>query len=388
MTDNPSATTGGDAFARLQAAYAQRLDAARQARRQGHKVVGYVGNTVPLELIVAAGCHPVRIAPLAGATPLADPYVESFSDPDMRLTFQGYCSGDYEVLDLLVIARSTESQHKLYLSLREARRTGIVSAGPELVLYDILHTQRASSQRYGLARTHELLQSLAALGARAVGESDLEQAIASTNHTRRLLQTLQERRQTRAISGREALIASAATRFLAPLDAQSTLQDWLDQDQHTVCGGPRLLLKGCAVDHAELHAQVEAAGGCIVIEDDDWGSRAGEPLIATDRAPLQAIFEYHWRDVPCVRRHPDDGSAWFTRALASAAVDGVLFYLPPPDDIHGWTFPADRDRAERAGLPWLLIRQDAREPGDLPTQLAAFIEGLRQRSAARQSSTA
>lgn len=84
-----------------------------------------------------------------------------------------------------------------------------------------------------------------------------------------------------------------------------------------------------------------------------------------------------------MRLHPDTaGRAWFEHALGGPTLDGVLFYLPPPDDIHGWAFPAQRDQVEAAGLPWILVREDARQPIALAAQLQAFIATLPARRAA------
>ncbi|NUP88155.1 MAG: sulfite exporter TauE/SafE family protein [Burkholderiaceae bacterium] len=143
------ASTESSSYAPLLQAYTDRLGAARAAAMQGRKVVGYVGNTAPVELIAASGCMPVRIAPAEGDPSAADALIESFADTDMRLIFSQYCAGAYDMLDLLVIPRSTESQHKLYLALREAWRIGRVTRGPALRLYDILHTQRETSRAVG-----------------------------------------------------------------------------------------------------------------------------------------------------------------------------------------------------------------------------------------------
>lgn len=367
------------AFATLRHAYEHRLDAARDAKAQGRPVVGYVGNTVPVEAVLAAGGLPVRIAPVDagdGDLAFADAHVESFSDMDVRRIFAMFCAGELDMLDLLVIPRSSESHHKLYLALREAVRTGVTTQGPRLWLHDILHTQRESSRRYGLARTRELLAVLGEIGGRLPDEAALRAAIARTNRLRRSLQALQQRRREGAISGWEAQIATGAPRFMALHAAQAELDDWLREAAQTPGAGPRLLVKGCPLDHAELHRLVDAAGACVVAEDDEWGARAAAPLIATDIDPLTAIFEHHWRDVPCPRTHTDAQRAWFTQALDAARIDGVLFYLPPPDDLQGWDWPAQRAQVEAAGLPWLLIREDARLASSLPAQLAQFVSSL------------
>ena len=377
-------STEAPCYAPLLHAYTDRLGAARAAATQGRKVVGYVGNTVPVELSAAADCVPVRIAPAEGDPSAADALIESFADTDMRLIFSQYCAGAYDMLDLLVIPRSTESQHKLYLALREAWRIGLVTRGPALRLYDILHTQRETSRAYGLARTAELWRQLCAIGGtKADDEVALRDAIALANHTRTLLHALQQRRHGAMVCGSQALVATGATRFLPPQQAQAALQAWLAAAETTPAQGPRLLVQGCPLDHIGLHRLVEQAGACVVAEDDEWGARAEETPIATDREPLQAIFEHYWRDVPCVRLHPDiAGRAWFEQALSDPTLDGVLFYLPPPDDIHGWAFPAQRAQVEAAGLPWLLVREDARQPVALAPQLQAFIATLPARRAA------
>ena len=355
-------------FNKLELAYRDRL---ALVRRQARPVVGYVGNTVPVELIVAAGCMPVRIAPIDGDTALADPYVESISDPDVRRIFNLFCTGALDALDLLIVPRSTESQHKLYLSLREAVRTGVTTRGPRLWLYDILHTQRDSSHDYGRVRTQALRDALAEIGS-ACDDEALREAIRQSNAVRTRLGQLHEQRWTQPVSGRQAHVSTGALRFMSPEDGAAALQD-LTLDK--IAQGPRLLVRGVPLDHDGLHSLVEELGATLVAEDDDWGARAAEPLIDEALPPLQAVFEHCWRDVPCVRIHPADDS-WFNAALRRPGLDGVLFYLPKPDDVHGWSYPADKALTAQLGLPSLLIRQDARDAAALRPALQTFIASL------------
>ena len=410
----PDAPLHSPAFARLLAAYRQR----GLSQGEHGPIVGYVGNTVPVELIVACGALPLRIAPMQGPTEAAEPYVEAFADPDARRIFARFVEGALDHLALLVIPRSSETWHKLYLALREAQRIGLKAGGPPLVLYELLHTQRPSSHAYGLARTRDLAARLAQATGQAADAAGLRAAIAQGNGTRRLLQGLQTRRGQGQVNGWRAQVATGALRFMAPDDGQDALRDWLNElDQEQLAARPvpggaappgavasparlRLYVQGVPLDHAELHAAALAAGADIVIEDDDWGSRAAAPLIDDSIDPLTALFEHCSRDVPCLRIHPPPpGPPAFIAAHRAGLIDGLLFHLPRPDDVHGWLFPAQRAAADASGIPWLLLRDDAREAGNLATDMAktqaavapplqAFVQQLRRLPRPAQAPTA
>jgi hypothetical protein len=371
-------------FSVLLGAYRQRDDGWRQARRPGQCVVGVVGNTVPAEAVAACGALAWRVAPVQGSTAAADGFIEDFSDIDVRLVFARYVEGALDGMDLLVLPRSTETHHKLYLALREARRTGLKTNGPTLWLYDILHTQRNSSHVYGLARTHELLQVLGRLTGQVADTATLQQALAGANATRALLATLQQLRAAGRVTGWQALVATGAQQFMLPEAGRQTLAAWLQDvragpQEEVPAGGPRLLVKGAPLDHDRLHTLVQDLGGQIVAEDDDWGSRAAAPAFDVALPPVQALFEDCWRDRPCPRVHPSD-DRWFKAALQQP-LDGVLFNHARPDDIQGWNLPAERALVEAAGLRWLQLRDDARFDADaLHAQLAPFVASLKSRS--------
>ena len=376
-------------FRQLHAAYSDRSAEAKLARQRGKSIVGYVGNTVPVELIMAAGCYPLRLAPVSGDTGTADRYIETFADLDTRLIVELFMAGELDFLSLLIIPRSTESYHKLYLSLRELKRVGASRGGPEITLYEILHTQQGSSRDYGLARTRELAQRLSAIGAAAVDDGSLRDALTATNQTRSLLAKLQQVRRgaENPPSGYEAQVVAVAASFVEPHVYNRLLADWLGDAVWPTGKGPRLLVQGCPLDHAYLHEAVDQAGGRVVAEDGDWGARQAAPLIADGNDPLAAIFEHYYAGVPCPRLFPHAlANRWFSETLQAGGIDGVIFYLPTPEDTYGWDFPNQRAAVEAAGLPWILIRSDVRNAKDRPaaaSQLNAFVATLDSRHGAQ-----
>lgn len=365
-----------EAWQALTGAYAHRLQAAHEAAAAGGAVIGVVGHTVPVELISAAGALPVQVTGSEGATPAADEWLETFYDPDVRAICEQALRGELAFLRALVIPRSTEPYHKLYLSLRELHRLGRATGLPPLVLYDLPHTQGEGQQAYGIARTQALAAELARLtGVPPEGER-LRQAIHAHNAVRRAQQRLQAERQAQpcAWRGELAQVLNGAARFMAPQRYAELLPAALaTQPSHTPPRGPRLLVKGVPLDHAGLHRLVDEAGAVVVAEDDAWGTRSAGPLVEEDGDPIVALAHHYQAEVPCPRIHPRAlREAWFLHALDDIAIDGVIFHLPAPDDVHGWDLPRHRAELDRRGFPYLVLR-DARPD---PAVLRAFVQTL------------
>ena len=76
------------------------LAAARAHKAGGGRVVGFMSNNVPVELIHAAGCFPLQLPPAPREpTPLADAYMEVLFDPLVRSVFEGVAYNSRWLLD-------------------------------------------------------------------------------------------------------------------------------------------------------------------------------------------------------------------------------------------------------------------------------------------------
>lgn len=126
--------------------------------------------------------------------------------------------------------------------------------------------------------------------------------------------------------------------------------------------GPRLLIKGTPLHHPQLHQALEAHGAVVTAEDDWWGARAAGANILSARnlnASVRTIFENYYLSSPSPRVFPAAAAdLWFQKAVKHG-IDGVVFYLPPEDDVYGWDYPRQRDFVRACGIPSLLIREDA-----------------------------
>ncbi len=290
----------------------------------------------------------------------------------IKSIFEFLVSPDADVLRAVVIPRTSEQEHKLYLYLREVVRQGTERA-PEVILYNLLHARSAEAEAYGLERTKELKTTLERWIGRGIEPEALSAAIGEGNAARRTIRELLEQREGNAprLSGSEALALIGAWYFMDRTEYAELARKALDEIRmRSPLRGPRLLIKGPPLDSPVFCAGIEAHGAIVVAEDDWWGSRAAGRDIDTDAEPVHAIFDKYYLDAPSPRIFPPEiGDAWFHRKASE--VDGVIFYLPQEDDIIGWDYPRLRAFLDERAIPHLMLRTLSSE------QIGDFIARLR-----------
>lgn len=334
-------------------------------------LLGVTSNTVPWELVRAAGFQPFLLSPRKTATPFAGRYMEDVFSPRIRAIFDFLLSGEGTALRAVVIPRTSEQEHKLYLYVREVIRQG-AEHPPRPILFNLLHTRSAEAQAYGLERTRELKFQLEQISGRSIDAESLRAAIEESNAARDAIRSLLQMRETASpkLSGSEALELIGAWYFMDRTEYTRLAREALREiEPRAPLAGPRILITGTPQDDTEVCAAIESHGAVIIAEDDWWGSRAAGRNVEVIEDPLRAIFEKYYFDAPSPRVFPaalaDD---WFRRKALE--VDGVIFYLPPDDDVLGWDYPRLRAFLDERAIPHLMIRDAGSE------QLSAFLGRL------------
>jgi len=334
-----------------------------------NRIAGFTSNTIPWEILSAAGYAPRLLEDDDGPTPYADRFMEDVFDRRIRAIFDRLCAGAWSGLEMVVIPRTSEQEHKLYLYLREASRMHHSKAIPKLYFYNLLHTRTPESYDYGLDRTRCMVSDF------EVSDGALCDAIAESNRARDCVREILRKRRDGLLEGSAAagLIhdfytedrSVFADRISAQLDGLHT---------SVAAGRPRILIKGAPLDGRPLHRLVEAAGGYVVAEEDWRGSRAaGDQNVRTGVDPATAIFEKYFYDEVSPRIQPAaERDMWFQREIERSRVDGVLFYIPLQDDVVGWDYPRHAAWLAEHAVPSMAVR-DVREP------VAGFIGGLPRR---------
>jgi benzoyl-CoA reductase/2-hydroxyglutaryl-CoA dehydratase subunit BcrC/BadD/HgdB len=370
----------------LQQHYEDRLLAARAQAAAGGKhggsgVVGVMGSTAPVELILAAGCLPVLVAAEPPRpTPLADPWMEPEFAWEHRSLLDRTLRGDFERFDLLIVTRS---YHEVYYYLKEIVRQGQGTRVPPLHMYDLMQSQRPAVRPYGIGRTEELKEALARLAGAPISDDALWAAIGLTNRRRQAIRRLLERRRAGQVAGATAIRAIGASYVMHPEAYTETLTAYLDSltPEDGLTGRPRLLVVTSEpLSHPTLHEALEAAGALVVAEDDWWGARAAGRDIPIDapenESPMAAIFEKYFSDSPTLGVSPRaPREAWLRAQIEQGDIDGVAFYLPPSDHLYGWYYPGVKAYLGERGVPSVMVRDDVLEPGG-GEKIGAAVAGL------------
>ena len=342
--------------------YENPMAPALEAHRAGIPVVGITSNTIPWELVRAAGCFPVMLRADGRATPTADEYMEAnvFRGP-IRQIFDSVVSGDCDFLRAILLPRTSEQEYKLFLYLREVARERPRTGMPRVYLYDLLHTRSPESREYGLERTHELKKQLEEISGRPVGADALRDAVAESNAARAAVRRLLRlRHDGPRLSGTEALRLIGPFWFMPGAEFTALALEAAEElERRKTLPGVRLLVKGTPLDRVGPHAALETCGAIVVAEDDWWGTRSAGADIDASGDVLEAIFEHYYLEAPSPRVFPPEAAdRWFQSSVTSR-VDGVVFYLPPEDYVAGWDYPRQKQFLDDLGIRSIAVREDA-----------------------------
>jgi benzoyl-CoA reductase/2-hydroxyglutaryl-CoA dehydratase subunit BcrC/BadD/HgdB len=274
-------------------------------------------------------------------------------------------------LSAVVIPRTSEQEHKLYLYLRELMRQQL-ERSPQPILYNLLHARSPEAEAYGLGRTRALKITLERLAGQRIEPEALSAAIAEGNAARHAIRGLLQEREGDAprLPGSEALALIGAWYFMDRTEYARLAHEAICEIQtRPPLTGPRILIKGTPLDSPDFCAAIESHGAIVVAEDDWWGSRAAGRDIDTTMDPVRAIFEKYYFDAPSPRVFPSEAAdAWFLRKAAE--VDGVIFYLPGEDDVFGWDYPRLCEFLDDRAIPHLMLRDESSD------EIGAFVERL------------
>jgi len=361
---------------------------ARELKKQGKKIIGYLCAFTPAEVITAAGFVPVRIkGDVNEPITKADTEMETIICPLVRSCFDMALKGNYEFLDGLVVPHACDSICRTYdiwkynLKLPYAHFINMPHGTDDASLdfyQEVLNTFRASLSKFA---------------GKEISDGALAEAIKLYNQNRAKVKELYELRKASPplVSGEEltkVLIASISLpveesiKMLGEVIAEVKERGVSAQKQ------ARIMVIGAQVDDIAFIKLIEDSDAWVVADDLCPGAREFLSSVDVTADPVVGLADRYLRKIKCGRTYREmtgnyeeyleDRFGHMGRMIDDFGVDGVVLYIYKYCDPYGFEVPQIKSYIEAKGTPVLYLEDEYSMStiGRLRTRIQAFLELL------------
>ena len=372
------------AFSALLDVWDHRRRYVEKFRAGGGAVVGCLGADVPEEYLLAGGLLPVRIAPDPdGGQDFADRYLESCFDPQVRSQFDRIVRPGEKPWDHIAVSNSTDVLVRVYLYLRELRRTQ-PEAVPDTAFIDWLFTPSPRFRRYNEARAADFRRKAEEWAGRPITDGDVREAVSVLNGERSAMGRLYALRQSRPprLSGTEALVAAGAGFYMDRAEHRDLVNSVADAAASwPALRGPRVYVSGTEQFDLTVYSWLEAAGAVVVGEDQDCGQRYYQRLTDPESPPEEAVAARYIRRTASPKKADVSRRVETLRCEAlEAGADGVAVFMNMFEEAASWDFPEEKKALEAEGVraaEFCKVPYPARKDDTLKARVEAFVDSLK-----------
>ncbi len=360
---------------------------ARELKRQGRKLIGYLCAYVPLEVITAAGFVPFRIkGSVSEPITRADTQMETIVCPLVRSCFDMALKGSYDFLDGLVIPHACDSICRTYDIWKYNLNL------PYSHLINLPHSADDSSLEFFKAVLNTFKNSLERFAGKEISNESLAQAVRVYNQNRAKVRELYELRKSDPplISGTEVAKTLVAVMGIPVDEGNDLLADIIREvkQRASVPAGKsaRIMVVGAQIDDVALIDLIEDSGAQVVADDLCPGAREYFPLVDVTDDPIDGIAERYLRKIKCgrtyremkasYREYLEDRFGHIGQMVKDFKVGGVVLYIYKYCDPFGFEVPAMKSYIESLGTPVLYLEDEYSMStiARLRTRVQAFLE--------------
>jgi benzoyl-CoA reductase/2-hydroxyglutaryl-CoA dehydratase subunit BcrC/BadD/HgdB len=347
------------------------LAVARSESARGRRVIGYIGDDIPVALILAADALPVRLSGVPQATPLADRYLESSFGPASRSLLEQWLRGELDFLEAIIFPRTNDSAQRLYYYASELQRRGI-HRGPRLLIYDIARVNRDTSRAHTIAATHALAAQV------DTTLTSLDAAVTRVRERARFIHDMSKLRcTTPGVSSADFLSAWRCMQLDWTEEFEATVRDWCASAPRAL-QGKRLLFAGSTPPDERFHRSAEQFNCNISDELCDESPTPSVLRWLNSRPSLDAIADAYHAALSTAATLLQSPDVLVERARNIGA-DGVVLWLVEEDEGIVWEVPRQLARLRQAGIPVLsLTRQRWDADSESLAAVAEFARTLKE----------
>ena len=306
------------ALVRFDRMFGNALAYAREAKRQGRKVVSIFCEFAPREIILAAGAVPVCACGGSHQTALAaERDLPAGLCPLIKSSY-GFAleksSPLFELSDLIVAETTCDGKKKMFELLGEIKPIHVLELPQKPD--DEAGFRRWKSEIAGLRKKMEDLTGT------AVTDDRLREAIRLMNRERKLRRAV-ARRAGKGLTGREVLEAkSLISGIPEDLEAYERILAQSEAAPGDPPARPRIMMTGVPMPHGaeKVLDIIEAAGATVVAQENCTGLKPLYEDVSEEGDPLEAIARKYFH-LPCSCMTPNSGRF--------ALIDGLIEEFRP-----------------------------------------------------------
>lgn len=372
--------------------YADYGSRARELKREGKRIIGYLSALTPVEIMTAAGVVPFRLkGDTKEAITKADSFMEAIVCPFVRSVFDSVLSGKYNFLDGIVLPHQCDSiektndvwRYNLNLPFWHFLNIPHIADRPSLILMGRI--------------LREFIESLEKFTGSSITNDDLTRAIRLHNENRQLMRDLYRLRQSSPplISGVEVMKILVAVMGL-PVEESNDLirvisREVKKRESPIQTGGPRIMLVGDQLDDTTLVDIIEEAGASVVMDDLSIGGKVylndvDLPFDSEASNPIEAIGERYLKKLKLPTTFIGTGDNYeenlearfgHLREYADVfSVDGIILLTYKNCDPYGFEVPALTSYLESSKRAVFHIEDEYHSIAyaRVKTRIEAFIE--------------
>jgi bzd-type benzoyl-CoA reductase N subunit len=362
---------------------------ARELKRQGKRIMGYLCAYVPVEMLTAAGFIPFRIkGDVNEPITKADAEMETIVCPLVRSCFDMSLKGKYEFLDGIVIPHACDSICRTYNIWQYTLNL------PYSHLINMPHGTDDSSLNFYKAELNTFRRSLGRFARKEISDQSLKRAIQLYNQNRAKVRELYQLRKSDPplISGVELTKTLVAAVSLPVEEATKLIGSVIDEvKQRKTIPAPksaRLMVIGAQMDNVAFIDLVEKSGAWVVADDLCPGARESLADVELTADPVDGIAERYLRRIYCGRAYRERKGSYheymeerfghIARSIKDFRVDGVVLYIYKYCDPFGFEVPEMKSYIESMATPVLYLEDEYSMStiGRLRTRIQAFLELL------------
>ncbi|MFC2040446.1 2-hydroxyacyl-CoA dehydratase subunit D [Chloroflexota bacterium] len=380
-------------MARVAELHEDRTLRAKELKKEGKKVFGYLCIYPPLEMMTALDIVPFRIlGDINEPITEADKALPTQVCPFLRSCLDLGMKDKYDFLDGVVFSHSCDvaekTAHIWHIYLKPAYFHFI----------DTPHTEHKAAIKQNKDLLLDFKNTLEQYAGEKITDAKLASAIKLHDEQRELVTELYDLKKPDPplVSGAETIQIIVAVMSLPAAEGNQLLKEVISEVKERRDGPKkqpvRLLNWGSILDNTSVIEMIEDVGANVVIDDTCVGSRAYFPKLSVTPDPFDGLAKRYLVDIKCPRTFrqkelgPDfkkdyiadleDRFGYLREYAKDWNVSGVILQSVRYCDIHGYDVPGLKDYFDHLGLPNIYLEHDYSLPSlaQLRTRVQAFLE--------------